>query len=260
MKNQSTILRSARFLLAIACCVSFAHAIGDQPAGNPPTPADPKSLAADAPGPWMEWAKWADALHTVADDLGHGPDIGSDEWARALDRQLKVSDDQGHGPDLKSKEWRMAVEFKLLKKPAAPAKIDRQLLSAHETVARFVGIKDHRCMGRTALCPDRCGHSGKLATFAIVKYLRFEKPGEFGDPKQEQFLVLIEDNTGQPKVPAPILKSITALKAGELVRLAWNHDYVTHEGSQFPERPIVSIAPLTKEQADKLPGPGAKEQ
>jgi hypothetical protein len=254
MKAPFAIRRSARFLIVMASCVSFAHAVAGQPPGNLPAPAAPKNLAADAPGPWMEWAKWVDARHPVADPQGHGPDIGSDEWARALDKQLEISDAQGHGPDLKSGEWRNAVEFKLLKKPAAPAAIDRQLLSAHDTVARFTGIKDHRCMGRTALCPDRCGHSGKLATFAIVKYLRYEKPGEFGDPRQEQFRVLIEDNMNQPKVPAAILKSINTLKAGDLVRLAWNHDYVTRDGSKSPERPIVSISPLTKEQADKLPG------
>lgn len=122
MKTPSAIRRSTRFLMAAACGVSLAHATGDQPANKLPTPAAPKHLAADAPAPWMDWAKWVNARHPVADKEGHGPDIGSD------------------------------------------------------------------------LCPDRCGHSGKLATFAIVKYLRYEKPGEFGDPRQEQFLVLIEDN------------------------------------------------------------------
>jgi hypothetical protein len=257
MKTPSVIRRSTRFLMAAACGVSLAHATGDQPANKLPEPAAPKHLAADAPAPWMDWAKWVNARHPVADKEGHGPDIGSDEWARALDKQLEITDAQGHGPDLKSDEWRNAVEFKLLKKPAAPAKIERKLLSAHETVARFTGIKEHRCMGLTALCPDRCGHSGKLATFAIVKYLRFEKPGEFGDPRQEQFLVLIEDNMNQPKVPAGVLKSINALKTGDLVRLAWNHDYVTREGSKSPERPIVSLSPITPEQAAKLAEPAA---
>jgi len=199
-----------------------------------------------APKDWAAWAKWAEKLHPVTDAEGHGPDIGSDEWANALAKKLGVIDAQGHGPDLKSDEWRMAVEKKLM--PVT----QRELLSSHDTVARFSGLKEHKCMGLTALCPDRCGHSGKLATFEIVKYLAYEKPGEYGDPRQERFQVLVEDNLKSPKVPAPILESILALKPGDLVRLQWNHDYVTRDGSKFPERPIQTISPLTQEQADGL--------
>jgi hypothetical protein len=120
----------------------------------------------------------------------------------------------------------------------------RELLSSHVTIARFVGLSDHTCLGMTALCPDRCGESGRLATFKIVKYLSYEKPGEYGDPKQEQFQVLIEDTMKNLKVPAPIRDSILALKPGDLVDLQWNHDYVTQGGSKFPERPILKVSPL----------------
>lgn len=52
----------------------------------------------------------------------------------------------------------------------AEAKRDaRQLLSQHETLAMFEGFKPHTCLGRTALCPDRCGHSDTLATSGQVK-------------------------------------------------------------------------------------------
>lgn len=136
---------------------------------------------------------------------------------------------------------------------AAPApEKQRELLSSHDTVARFEGLKYHKCMGLTALCPDRCGESGKLATFAIVNYIKYEKPGEYGDPKQEQFMVLVEDNMKNLKVPKAIRDAIIALKPGDLVHLQWNHDYVTQAGSKFPERPIKDLSPLTKEQADKL--------
>jgi hypothetical protein len=188
-----------------------------------------------APKDWEAWAKWAEKLHPITDAQGHGPDIGSDEWANALSKRLKIMDAAGHGPDLKSDEWRAAVEKKL--KPQEK----RELLSAHDTVARFTGLTDHTCLGRTSLCPDRCGHSGKLATFEIVKYLNYEKPGEFGDPKQEQFQVLIEDNMGNVKVPAAIRKTILALKPGDSVHLKWNHDYVTRDGSSSPDRPITLL-------------------
>lgn len=210
----------------------------------------PVACAAEGPADWNEWAKWAERLYPITDAQGHGPDIGSDEWAGAMDKRLRIRDADGHGPDVKSKEWRAAVEKKLM--PKAAADEGRDLLSSHDTVAKFVGVKAHQCLGRTALCPDRCGHSGSLATFEIVKYLRYEKPGEYGDPNQERFQVLIEDNQKQAKVPAAIREAILALKPGDLVRLGWNHDYVTREGSKFPERPITKVEALTKEQAEKM--------
>jgi hypothetical protein len=136
--------------------------------------------------------------------------------------------------------------------PAAAPQKERELLSSHDTVARFTGLQDHKCMGRTSLCPDRCGESGQLATFDIVKYLKYAKPGEYGDPKQEKFVVLVEDNMGNVKVPKAIRVAVLALKPGDLVHLQWNHDYVTQGGSKFPERPIKDLSPLTKAEADKL--------
>jgi hypothetical protein len=188
-----------------------------------------------APKEWEAWAKWAEKLHPVTDAQGHGPDIGSDEWANALARRLGVLDAEGHGPDVKSDEWRAAVEKKLIPKE------ERKLLSSHDTMARFTGLKDHTCRGLTSLCPDQCGHSGKLATFEITKYINFEKPGEFGDPKQESFQILIQDNRKNAKVPTETRDAILALKPGDSVRLQWNHDFVTRDGSEFPERVIALL-------------------
>ena len=233
--------------------LSNTHGAGRTSGGIFTISVPAKDAAEAPPVEWMAWAKWAEKLHAVTDKQGHGPDIGSEEWSGALDKQLKIRDAAGHGPDVGSAAWRRAVEKKLAPM-AAPTPVpdkQRDLLSAHDTVARFTGLKDHRCMGLTALCPDRCGESGKLATFAIVKYLSYQKPGQYGDPKQEQFMVLIEDNMKNPKVPKAIRDAVLALKPGDLVRLQWNHDYVTREGAKFPERPIKNLTVLTKEQADK---------
>jgi hypothetical protein len=92
------------------------------------------------------------------------------------------------------------------------------------------------------LCPDRCGHSGKLATFEIIRYVSHEKPGEHGDPKQGNFQILIGNDERSPKVPAAVREAILALKPGEVVDLNWNHDYVTRDGASFPERPVVKLA------------------
>jgi len=206
------------------------------------------ATAEPAPADWEQWATWVESTFPISDEHGHGPDIGGDEWMQALDRRLGISDAQGHGPDLGSLEWRQAVQKKLKDKAEAKAPEEtRELLSAHETEATFDALKPHRCMGLTSLCPDDCGHSGTLAVFTITQYIRYEKPGEFGDPKQESFQVLIEDNHGNVKVPAAIHKAIITLKPGTPVRLDWNHDYVTREGSKSPDRVIIALAPLAEE-------------
>lgn len=126
----------------------------------------------------------------------------------------------------------------------------RELLSSHQTEARFTGLVDHQCLGRTSLCPDRCGDSGKLAVFEITRYLAYEKPGQYGDPKQKEFRILIEDNMKNAKVPEEIRDAILALKPGDQVRLDWNHDYVTKDRSKSPERVIVKLEPLAAPAAE----------
>ena len=132
----------------------------------------------------------------------------------------------------------------------APAveKIERKLLSSHDAIATFVGLKEHRCMGRTALCPDRCGDSGTMATFSIVKYLDYQKPGKYGDAQAKTFSFLI--NKVQPDL-------VKGLQAGDTVRLTWRHDYVTHTDAEgrsgsAPERPVSKIQKLTGEEAAAL--------
>lgn len=256
MKRSLALPASPRLLLilSMALCVPLARSAEPAAAPQDPPPAAVRDSGATPPEDWNEWARWAEKQRPVTDAQGHGPDIGSDEWANALAKKLRISD----GPAIGSKEWRQAVERKLAPKAAPAPAQQRELLSSHDTVARFAGLKEHRCRGLTSLCPDRCGESGKLATFDIVRYLDYRKPGEYGDPKQAQFLVLVEDNMGNAKVPAAILDAVHALKPGDLVRLQWNHDYVTQEGAKFPERPIRALSALTKEkaaaEAAKMPG------
>ena len=135
---------------------------------------------------------------------------------------------------------------------APKAETKRDLLARHQTVAKFEGITEHKCLGMTSLCPDRCGSSGDLATFKIVKYTAYEKPGQYGDEKQAKFSFLVQDNMKNVKVPAAVKEAIASLKPGDYVRLNWRHDYVTAGGSEFPERPIETIKAISKKEADKL--------
>ena len=135
-----------------------------------------------------------------------------------------------------------------------PKEEKREMLARHQTVAQFEGVAYQRCRGLTALCPDRCGGSGDFASFRILKYLAYEKHGEYGDPKQVQYIFQVEDNMKHLKVPAVIRDAVAALKKGDVVLLDWQHDYVTKEGSSSPERPIKKLEKITREEAVKLTG------
>ncbi len=126
-----------------------------------------------------------------------------------------------------------------------------ETLARYENVAEFRGANYHRCMGLTSNCPDKCGESGALATFRIVNYVAYEKLGEYGDPKCEEFAFLVEDNMKHPKVPADIHAAVNSLKKGDIVLLSWKHDYVTSNGGSAPERPLTKL--------EKMADVGTKE-
>lgn len=135
---------------------------------------------------------------------------------------------------------------------AAAAKETRDLLALHVTVARFDGVAQQTCRGLTEMCPDRCGQSGKFATFTVLGYLAYAKPGEYGDPKQTTFQVQIDDTQGNKKLPAELSAKIAAMKAGDTVLLTWRHDYVHRDGASFPERPIILLDPISAKDAGQL--------
>jgi len=134
----------------------------------------------------------------------------------------------------------------------ASALEQRELLARHATVAVFSGAPYRKCLGRTMQCPEHCDGSGEFATFEIRGYLKYEKPGQYGDPKQGQFLVRISDFNRQPVGDPAWRATMMTLKPGDWVALTWNHDYVTRDGSKFPERPLVSLKKLTADEAAEL--------
>ena len=129
---------------------------------------------------------------------------------------------------------------------ATPGAGKRVLLSRHETIAEFSGLENVVCHGRTAACPNDCGNSGTCAKFRVVRYLAYEKPGQYGDPKAETFVFMLHDNKGKPKVAVAVRDAVLALKPGDRVLLSWNHDYVTRTWpsggtSSAPDRPITKL-------------------
>jgi hypothetical protein len=140
--------------------------------------------------------------------------------------------------------------------PAATPNEKRELLAEQDTVAKFTGIAYQQCRGMTAQCPDNCGQSGDFASFAIVSYLTYRKPGQYGDPKATTYTFQVEDNHRNLKVPKELAAGVRGLKPGDYVLLSWRHDYVTRfEGggsASFPERPITKLQKISKGEADRL--------
>ena len=135
--------------------------------------------------------------------------------------------------------FRMLMAALLTAAALAAEKYD--VLAVHKTKATFTGTREHRCMGLTALCPDRCGDSGTLAVFTIDEYTLWEKRGEYGDDRQTTFQFLTENNMKQAKIPAELLAKIKTLKPGDKVVLEWEHRYMNRDGSRWPERPVVKL-------------------
>lgn len=150
----------------------------------------------------------------------------------------------------------LVVPFAAWPTPASDAadtpKEKRELLARHETLAVFEGVNYRLCRGLTSRCPKACGDSGEFASFGIKKYLKYEQPGQYGDPEQETFLVQVSDYDKGPKGDPRILETVKSLKKGDHVLLSWHHDYVTKEGSSFPERPLVKLEKIGKAKAEEL--------
>lgn len=119
------------------------------------------------------------------------------------------------------------------------------VLSRHDTEAIFAGTRTQVCHGRTMLCPDKCGGSGTLAAFRIVRYNAYEQRSQYGDPRAETFEFMLEATTGKSDVAPEIAARVRSLAAGTRVRLVWEHIYHTDpRGSKFPERVVREISPL----------------
>ena len=130
--------------------------------------------------------------------------------------------------------------------------------AAFLTQATYEGTAWRECRLMTSLCPDRCGHSGNIATFSIDKNIVYAKYNEYGDEPSEQFMIMIDkgDETA-PLIDKKWYDVIKSLDTGDKILLAWDHLYVTvTDGdfvSKYPERPITFIHPLTDKQAQLIP-------
>ena len=114
------------------------------------------------------------------------------------------------------------------------------VLCVNEVTATFKGIEHRPCRFMTSLCPDRCGHATDVAVFEVNEYLKYEKPGQYGDDKQERFQWDIKPTSAYNRLHPEYLEVVKNLQPGQKVKINWTHFYVTDEhGSKFPERTVT---------------------
>ena len=56
-----------------------------------------------------------------------------------------------------------------------------EILSHHDAICEFTGIKHIPCRFMTSLCPDRCDHASDVAIFKVLEYKNYEQKGEYGE-------------------------------------------------------------------------------
>lgn len=129
----------------------------------------------------------------------------------------------------------------------------RELLSRHETVAVLKEVKEQTCRGMTAECPDRCGHSGKVALFEIKDYSYYKKHDRWASKVQKQFHVQLSGfRDGSNRKPTKdILETINKLNPNDKVFLEWNHNRVVGKGYSYGEREITKLEKVPEKKKKK---------
>ena len=117
------------------------------------------------------------------------------------------------------------------------AKID--ILSHHDAICEFAGIRHIPCRFMTALCPDRCDHASDVAVFNVIEYKTYERTSKYGDEKQTTILCEVKKPVyNQDPSIAEKAKSLTP---GQKVEVVYDHLYVHDDRGARPERPLISI-------------------
>lgn len=119
---------------------------------------------------------------------------------------------------------------------------ESELLASNTVLARFSGVQEQPCRFMTALCPHRCDHATRLASFEVLENLSYSKPGKYGDEMLSPGSFAVVD-VQKPVLgqPADIAQRISRLRPGDVVKLTICHYYVKQGQGQFPVRPAVLL-------------------
>merc|ERR1712187_914814 len=125
--------------------------------------------------------------------------------------------------------------------PECPPVINRDLLVRNVALATFEGLQERQSMAMifSQIFPPPPPKT--FMTFKILDYIEYEKHGKYGEEKK----VVMGFETSRQ---SDVIQAMTeALQQGDLVKLGWNHDYVTRSGdggvtsSESTERPIFLL-------------------
>lgn len=117
-----------------------------------------------------------------------------------------------------------------------------EILSHHDAICEFTGIKHIPCRFMTSLCPDRCDHASDVAIFKVLEYKNYEQKGEYGEEKQENIYCEVKKPVYHQD-PA-IAEKAKSLTPGQKVEVVYDQLYVHDDTGARPERPIISITVL----------------
>lgn len=136
---------------------------------------------------------------------------------------------------------------------ASPLPPKAELLASNTVTAQFLGTRRLPCMGRTALCPERCGHAATVAVFRVLSNEAYDKPGKYGDDKAEPGSELMIDAAADtPGQDAAVQETLASLTPGDTVRLTQKHYYADMGGVHMPVRPVTELS-VTEKTSTPLP-------
>ena len=119
-----------------------------------------------------------------------------------------------------------------------------EVLAINEVIATFTKIEHVPCCFRTALCPDRCDHASDIAIFKVDEYLKYEKPGKYGDDKVEEFNWDLKPTADNNKLHPEYLEIVKGLQPGQKVKINWTHFYIHDDHGAHPERSVTFFEKL----------------
>ena len=136
---------------------------------------------------------------------------------------------------------------------ASPLPPQAELLAVNEVETHYLGTVNIPCRHLTADCPDKCNHAKLAARFRVVRNLKYEKIGQYGDDCIEPGALLYIDlkNPTPGQDDEAVANFVKNLKVGDTVRLTQKHYYGQQGNSLEPFRPITAME--RNEKSGKVP-------
>lgn len=125
---------------------------------------------------------------------------------------------------------------------------NRELIFGYSSKATFLSKEFRPCRFRTSLCPNECGHAKTLYKFNIDSISVEENPNssqaKYCTPVKEGSIHFVPQDKLFLGDSSALQQVADSLVPQDKVSLDWNHDYVSKEGSHFPDHPVVKLLKL----------------